>query len=151
MDTELTEAEEQWISQWLSLVNKMPQPLMLMIDAESADGSVGVYLPDNAEQKPSHSRWINRMNRHLGQFPDGDVWLLPNVDGWHFGKGNPTVVSSPSYGVHGACSSHSDNYAAHYRQSVMVPYGQVPGGYEWLNYLDSNQGSRDTKLITSGV
>lgn len=33
----------------------------------------------------------------------------------------------------------------------MVPYGQVPGGYEWLDYLDSNQGSRDTKLITSGV
>ncbi|WP_166256335.1 hypothetical protein [Marinobacter salicampi] len=152
MKTELTEAEEQWIDEWLTLINKMPQPLMLMIDAESADGSVGVYLPPgDANRKAAHTRWINRINGHLGQFPEGDGWLLSNVDGWHFGKGNPTVVSSPSYGVNGACSSHSDDYEDHYCQSVMIPYGQVPQGYEWLSDLDSNLGSRDTKLIISGT
>ena len=148
MRTELTEVEEQWISQWRSLIDKTPSPLVLMIDEESAGGAVGVYLPDRAQKKLAHMRWINRMNRHLEQFPSGDCWLLQNVDGWHFGKGDPAIFSQASYGTQGACGSYSDNYAEHYHESVSVACGQVPNGYELLGHLDSEQGSRDTTLIT---
>lgn len=150
MLTEPTEQEDQWIGRWLALINKMPAPLLLMTDADATDTPVLVVLAGAGPRKAHHTRWINRFSAHLDALPDGDGWLLANVDGWHFGKGDPTITSSSSYGVNGACSSNSDDYAAHYVESVMVPYGAIPDGYQCLAELNSDKGTREAHLINKG-
>lgn len=148
MNSEPTEQEETWIEQWLSLIDKLPVSLMLMIDSDASDAPVVVLLPEEDRKTASHTRWINRMTRHLDSLPEGDGWLLANTEGWHFGKGDPTVTSSSSYGVYGACSRSSDDYASHYVESVDVDYGSIPDDYQRLAELHSDAGSRNARLIS---
>lgn len=144
---ELTDTEENWVRKWSKLVSKMPDPLLLLVNAASAGGDVEVLLPDHIEEESRHSRWANRLIKHLKDFPAGDAWLLSNIEGWHFGKGTVTVVSSSSYGPNGACSSHSDDYSDHYLKSIPIDYGCTPEGYRCISVLPSNQGNREAVLV----
>jgi len=148
MYPELSEQEDQWVAQWLVLIDAVPAPLLLMVDADAADTPVVAMLPEAARKEARHTRWINRFRKHLNAMPEGEGWLLANGEGWHFGKGHPTVISSPGYGSQGACSANTDDYDAHYVQSVMLPYGAVPNGYQQLAIFDSDQGSRQPTLIS---
>jgi len=147
MNPVLSEREEVWVSEWLAMIIKLPAPLLLMVDADAADDPVVAVLPTGAKKQAQHTRWINRFRRHLEAFPEGEGWLLANGDGWHFGKGKPTVTSSAGYGAYGARSHNSDDYEAHYLQSVMLPCGSVPDGYEVLAVFSSDQGTRQASLI----
>lgn len=144
----LTAAEENWVTKWSKLASKVPEPLLLMVDEASSTGDIEVFLPESVEVEARHSRWVERLRKHLENFPKGDAWLLSNVDGWHFGKGTVTVVSRSSYGPNGACSSHSDDYSDHYLRSLPIDYGSVPEGYQCMTVLPSNQGAREALLVT---
>jgi hypothetical protein len=148
MGTYVTVQEEDWLGEWLYLVNKMPAPLMMMIDADASDCSVVVVLHESHSLQPEHTRWISLMNAHLNGVPGTEAWLRTNPDGWHFGKGRPTVTTSTSYGANGACASSSDDYKDHYIQSVMMPFCSVPAEYQIVGVLDSEQGDTKAVLVT---
>lgn len=136
----MSAAESKWVKRWATLVDSIPEPLQLLIPEASADGSVEVYKPEGHGRDVRHTRWMNRLRRHLESFPEGDAWLLPNTDGWHFGKGTPTVTSSSSYGAGGACSSHSDDLSEHYLVTIPIDHGEAPDGFESVCVLPSHHG-----------
>lgn len=142
---EMTEQESKWVTKWEKLVEKKPEPLILIIDANSSEGNVDVYLPTGSEENNVHGRWIRNIKKHLKDFPDGEGWLLSNIDGWHFGKGIPTVKSGTTYGPWGATGSHSDDFWDHYIHTLDVDYGEVPEDWTFIGSLPSQQGNLEIR------
>ncbi|EGQ9728194.1 hypothetical protein FWP31_04880 [Vibrio cholerae] len=121
-EIELTQVEQNWLDEFIVVMNKMPKALTLRINS-LGDGSVEVFSPAGKDFTPAQSRWIKRIESVLESFPKTpEFWTLSNIDGFHVGKGYPSNFFGTGYGPWGATATYRDNYDDFYLVSFPVDF-----------------------------
>lgn len=123
---ELTEIELHWLGEFKRHMAKKPRALSLKIDTLKDYGYVEVFAPAGKQFTPAQARWNATLEKLVSAFPDTPkFWLLSNIDGWHVGKGYPTITSGTGITPSGAMGTYSDNYHEHYVETFDVEFGEL--------------------------